>query len=490
MTQATEHELRHEKCQQWKEGGAAYPNQYRPTHQAASLKADYPDAASLPETTLKFALCGRIRLCRRMGKASFMHLQDHTGQCQLYFRQQDLGEALYEASKQLDLGDIIYASGHLFFTKMGELSLYVETFALLSKSLHPMPEKFHGLHEAELRHRQRYLDIMTNDETRHVFALRSQLLHHLRAFLVEESFMEVETPMMHVIPGGAAARPFSTHHHALDLPLYLRVAPELFLKRLIVAGYDRVFELNRNFRNEGLSTRHNPEFTMVEFYQAYADYETMMDLTERLLCHLADTLLGRRVCRYQDHDIHFDAPFTRLSMAESVLAKHPSLSQACLRNAEKMKAYLADQGVSCDEKDPDLMMVALFEKTVEPSLIQPTFITDYPIAVSPLARRQDKDPSRADRFELFIGGQEVANGFSELNDPEDQAMRMREQVLRHEAGDQEAMYFDQDYVTALEYGMPPTAGEGIGIDRLMMIFANQASIREVILFPLLRPKTA
>ena len=481
---------RRAKLQTLREQHNAYPNTYRPEHHVEDVFKQYDlmDAEQLANVTEQFRIAGRIMLRRQMGKASFINIQDKSGRLQIYLREADLPEGQYSDFKTWDIGDLIGVQGRPFRTKTGELSLYASQIELVTKSLRPLPDKYHGLNDQELRYRQRYVDLIVNEKTREVFNIRSQIINQVRSFLQVRGFMEVETPMMQVIPGGATAKPFVTHHNALDMPLYLRVAPELYLKRLIVGGLERVFEINRNFRNEGLSTRHNPEFTMVEFYQAYADYKQLMDLTETLFKDIAMAVFGRLQFQYQGIALDFSQPFVRMTVKESLQHYHPEWcaldleDMSCLRDlAKKLDLSILDSdGVG-------KLQFILFEETVEDKLLQPTFITAHPAETSPLARRNDEDPSITDRFELFIAGREIANAFSELNDPDDQATRFHEQARAHDAGDEEAMHFDADYVTALEYGMPPTAGEGIGIDRLVMLFTDSASIRDVILFPHMRP---
>ncbi len=480
--------LRREKLDAWRAQGEAYPNDFRPNRQAGPLLADYRDA---PEEILAAAgelrLGGRIMTKRVMGRVSFCHIQDATGRIQVFVERDTVG-ATYEAFKRWDLGDIIGVTGRLFRTKTGELSVRAAHLRLLVKSLRPLPEKFHGLTDQETRYRKRYLDLIVNPETRMIFERRERIVAYLRAFLKERGFSEVETPMMQPLAGGATARPFVTHHNALDIPLFLRIAPELYLKRLVVGGFERVFEINRNFRNEGLSTRHNPEFTMVEFYQAYADYRDLMDMTEILLRGLCGEVLGTVTLTYQGERYDFGAPFARWTVEEAIRRYHPD-APSDLRDVPALGAFLRAKGLPVE---PGLeaggLQMAIFEKTIEGHLLQPTFITAYPAEVSPLARRNDSDPFVTDRFEFFVAGREIANGFSELNDPEDQARRFRRQVERRGEGDEEAMHYDADYVEALEYGMPPTAGEGIGIDRLVMLFTDAPSIRDVILFPHMRPQ--
>ncbi len=473
--------------------GNAFPNTFRPMHQAASLHAahDGKEKQALAAEDISVSVAGRMMFQRIMGKASFADLQDVSGSIQLFFHQGTLGEPLYEQFKTLDLGDILGVSGTLFITKTGELSIKVLAFELLTKSLRPLPEKFHGLSDQETRYRQRYVDLITSEETRQTFRLRSAVVAYIRNFFLQREFLEVETPMMQLIPGGAAAKPFVTHHNALGRDLFLRIAPELYLKRLVVGGFDRVFEINRNFRNEGLSTRHNPEFTMLEFYQAYADYTDLMDLTETLFRGLAEQVVGTLSIASEDGQSTFDfkKPFTRLSLFDSILAYNDGINAADLQSIQD--ATTLAKSLHIDVKPNwglGKIQTEIFEATVEEKLMDPTFITLYPTEVSPLSRRNDHDPHVTDRFELFVGGREIANGFSELNDAEDQAERFKAQVADKDAGDEEAMHFDADYVRALEYGMPPTAGEGIGIDRLVMLLTASPSIRDVVLFPHMRPE--
>jgi lysyl-tRNA synthetase class 2 len=423
-----------------------------------------------------------------MGKASFFHLQDRRGRLQVYIQQNAVGEQMYGLFRGLDVGDIVSAEGHLFRTRTKELTLEAHEIRLLSKCLRPLPEKWHGLADVEARYRRRYLDLMVNPEVRRVFEKRSKISRSLRRFLEDRDFLEVETPMMQAIPGGAAARPFVTHHNALDMDLYLRVAPELFLKRLLVGGFERVFELNRNFRNEGISVRHNPEFTMLEFYQAYATFDDLMALTEELFAALAREVCGGLQIKYGDHAIDLTPPWRRLSIAEAIVA-HGGANEEELGSLEGLRQFCARKQLHVDlSASYGNVLVEVFEEVAEARLIQPTFITGYPIEVSPLARKNEKNPALVDRFELYIGGRELANAFSELNDPADQRQRFLEQMEARKAGDDTASPIDDDYVRALEYGMPPAAGEGIGIDRLVMLFTDSPSIRDVILFPLLRPQ--
>jgi len=488
---------RRNKLNTLRQQGCAYPNDFRINTTISDLKDKYgsllneEDKKNLP--TSSFSIAGRIMTRRTMGKASFAHIQDMTGHLQLYLKKNDLPEGLYETWLSWDTGDIIGVEGTLFYTKTKELTIHCQSVRLLTKALHPLPEKYHGLTDQETRYRKRYLDLMTNPDVRNIFHKRSTAINTLRNVLTSKGFLEVETPMMQTLAGGALARPFETYHNALNMPLYLRIAPELYLKRLVVGGFDRVFEINRNFRNEGISTRHNPEFTMLEFYQAYADYQDMMSLTETLLRSAYKAIAAPdsqpTAHLYQGHSINLAAPFKRHTVKEAILHQHPDLSLADLEDMTQLKAVLNRLNIPFSDSDGlGKLQIELFEKTVEKTLIQPTFITAYPIEVSPLSRPNDQDPTVADRFELFIGGQEVANGFSELNDPDDQAERFREQLKQHKAGDKEAMRSDTDYITALEYGLPPTGGCGMGIDRLMAILFNVPSIREVILFPLLRNK--
>ncbi len=471
----------------------AYPNHFRPTDRAQTLQENYADTEKdeLEKLNLTATIAGRMMLKRVMGRASFATLQDSTGRIQIYLDKKKVGEECYEQFKSWDIGDILGVQGSLFKTNRGELTLQVNSIELLSKSLRPLPDKFHGLADQELRYRQRYVDLIMNEEVRHTFLRRSQTMMHLRQLMTEHGFLEVETPMLHPIPGGAAAKPFITHHNALDMDMYLRVAPELYLKRLIVGGFERVFEINRNFRNEGVSPRHNPEFTMMEFYAAYTDYHWIMEFTERLIRDTAIRTCGTASLEYQGQRLDLDVPFDRLTIAEAICKYAPNYSLEQLQDEAFLRAELAKFKV--DLNAPEFMhaglgalQLALFEETVETKLWQPTFIVDYPTEVSPLARASDQNPAITERFELFIAGRELANGFSELNDPEDQAARFKAQVEAKDAGDEEAMYYDADYIRALEYGMAPTGGCGIGIDRLVMLFTDSPSIRDVILFPHLR----
>lgn len=483
---------RKEKLTALREQGNAYPNGFRRDAFAADVHEKFSgaDVDQLKEQKNRIKVAGRIMLRRLMGKASFVQLQDMTGGIQLYVRQNDLAEGVYDAFKSWDLGDIIGAEGYVFMTKSGELSIYVEKIVLLTKALRPLPGKHHGLTDQESRYRQRYLDIMVNEKTRKTFEVRSKIISIIRNFLIERRYMEVETPMMHAMPGGALAKPFATHHNALDMGLFLRIAPELYLKRLVVGGLERVFEINRNFRNEGLSTRHNPEFTMLEFYQAYADYKDLMALSEELFKTIANEVSGTPLVTYQGDDIDFSKPFARMTVKEAILHFNSDINAADLEDLDKATAIAKAMKIKIEEGyGLGKVQIEIFEKTAEHQLIQPTFITEYPAEVSPLARRSDHDEFITDRFELFIGGREIANGFSELNDPQDQAERFKKQVEDAARGDDEAMSYDEDYICALEHGLAPTAGEGIGIDRLTMLFTDAPSIRDVILFPLMRPTT-
>jgi lysyl-tRNA synthetase class 2 len=482
------YQVRKQKLADLRKGGFNFPNQFRRQHLAADLMKQYAEVSKedLAPKQIKVAVAGRIVLRRVMGKASFFHIQDVSGRMQVYIRENDLPE-VYEQFKHWDLGDIVGVKGELFITNTGELTVHAESLELLTKSLRPLPDKFHGLADQEVRYRKRYVDLIANEESRRTFLIRSQLIQAFRQFMNSHQFLEVETPMLHPIPGGALARPFVTHHNTLDMEMFLRIAPELYLKRLVVGGFERVYEINRNFRNEGISTRHNPEFTMIEFYQAYADYQDLMDFTEKLLRHLCDEVLGSRQVKYQDYTIDFAKPFARISIKQAILQYHPELKSSQIETVEGCRTVLKNAGLAYKEVDGlGKLQMILFEEKVEHQLIQPTFVTEYPTEVSPLARRSEANPDVTDRFEFFIAGREIANGFSELNDAEDQAERFQKQVADKDAGDLEAMHFDSDYIEALEYGLPPTAGEGIGIDRLVMLFTNSMSIRDVILFPQLR----
>jgi lysyl-tRNA synthetase class 2 len=484
---------RRAKLAELRKRGTAFPNDFRREHLAAELHNAWGEKANeeIEPKAARVSVAGRMMLKRVMGKASFATLQDMSGRIQLYATRDALGEAAYEAFKHYDLGDILGAKGTLFKTKTGELSVKAKELRLLTKALRPLPEKFHGLADQEQKYRQRYVDLVMSEETRSVFHTRSRIVQAIREFMTGKGFLEVETPMMQPIPGGANARPFKTHHNALDMDLFLRVAPELYLKRLVVGGFEKVFEINRNFRNEGISTRHNPEFTMLEFYEAYRDYRYLMELTEEMLRAVAQQVLGTLRLRYGGHDIDLAAPFERLSVVQAIRKFHPEISEADLGTRDRVVVMLKKRSIDFSQHAKaglGALQLHLFEETTEAQLIQPTFIVDYPAEVSPLARRSDADPQVTDRFELYVAGRELANGFSELNDPEDQAARFEEQAKSKTAGNEESMYYDADYIRALEHGLPPTAGEGIGIDRLVMLFTDSPSIRDVLLFPHLRPE--
>lgn len=476
--------------------GRAYPNDFRRGQWAGELQREYADATRwttevLEEVHRPVTVAGRMMAKRIMGKASFAQIQDESGRIQLFLQAGTLGED-YEAFKHWDVGDIVGAEGRLTRTRTGELSVKVHAIRLLAKSLRPLPDKWHGLADVEQRYRQRYVDLIVNPASREVFVRRSRIIRSIRAWLDRRGFLEVETPMMHYIPGGASARPFVTHHNALDIDLYLRVAPELYLKRLVVGGFERVYEINRNFRNEGVSTRHNPEFTMLELYEAYATFHEIMDLTEALIRDTAQEVLGTTRVRWDEAEIDLGPPFQRWRMDEAVCHHNPGLELAMVRSQDREQLAAHARGLGIQPQPGEgwgRILLSIFEHTVEPKLVQPTFITHYPVEVSPLARACDDEPGLTDRFELFIHGREMANGFSELNDPEDQAARFRAQVAAREGGDAEAMHYDADYIRALEYGMPPTGGLGIGIDRLVMLLTGCSSIRDVLLFPYMRPES-
>ncbi len=487
---------RREKLRMLREQGIAFPNDFRIDAFAGDLQSEFADKDAHPAEAIealqrRVQVAGRIMLRRVQGKVSFVQLQDVSGRIQLFVHQGTIGDA-YDAFKGWDVGDIVGAAGVLMRTKTGELSIKVDVLRLLTKSLRPLPDKWHGLADVEQRYRQRYVDLIVTEESRSAFKLRSRVIGFMRQWLEAppRRFMEVETPMMHVIPGGATARPFVTHHNALDMDLYLRVAPELYLKRLVVGGFERVYEINRNFRNEGVSTRHNPEFTMLELYQAYASYIEIMDLTEAMLRETAAATLGRTALTWEGHSIDLGPPFRRWRMEDAVLEHNPHIARADLRDREALAAHARALGIALKPAFGwGRILLEIFEKTVEATLVQPTFITAHPVEVSPLARESDTDPGITDRFELFVGGKELANGFSELNDPEDQASRFRAQVDAMAAGDDEAMHFDADYIRALEVGLPPTGGLGVGIDRMVMLLADVPSIRDVLLFPYMRPES-
>ena len=473
--------------------GIAFPNDFVPADRAEPLHQRYgeQDQATLAAAAHPASVAGRMMLKRVMGKASFATLQDSTGRIQIYLDRNSLGEENYDDFKQWDIGDIIAITGQVFKTNKGELSIHAATARVLAKSLRPLPDKFHGISDQELRYRQRYVDLIMTEQTRQTFAARSKAISAIRQTMVDAGFLEVETPMLHGIPGGAAAKPFITHHNALDMEMFLRIAPELYLKRLIVGGFERVFEINRNFRNEGVSPRHNPEFTMMEFYAAYTDYEWLMDFTEQIIRAAALHACGTATLTYQGRELDLSKPFHRRTIVQSILEHAPQFTEAQLGDIDVVRAELKKRGVNVNA--PNLaraglgaLQLALFEETAESQLWEPTYIIDYPIEVSPLARESDTRPGITERYELFITGREIANGFSELNDPEDQAARFHAQVQAKDAGDEEAMYYDADYIRALEYGLPPTGGCGIGIDRLVMLLTDSPSIRDVILFPHLR----
>jgi lysyl-tRNA synthetase class 2 len=487
---------RRAKLTAWREvakaaGIPAFPNDYRRDVLATLLAAEY--GARPPEwfqaNPVRVHVAGRMMFQRIMGKASFAKLQDRTGQIQIFLQRDVLGES-YEAFKKYDVGDILAATGTLFKTKTGELSVRVDELRLLTKSLRPLPDKWHGMADVDTRYRQRYVDLIVNEQSRNVFITRNRILRYLRDFLDSMDFLEVETPMLQTIPGGAAARPFKTHHNALDMDMFLRIAPELFLKRLTVGGLERVYEINRNFRNEGVSTRHNPEFTMLELYVAYADYNDLIVMIERAMQGLADVLYGSRKLKYQGRDYDLDRQFRRVTVIEAVAEQVAGFDLNRARDVDYLRQMCTHSGIAFKPGDgAGKLQIALFEKHAEDTFLDPTFVYAYPTEVSPLSRANDNDTFLTDRFEFFIAGREIANGFSELNDAEDQAVRFRAQVERKDAGDDEAMYYDADYVRALEYGMPPTAGLGVGIDRLVMFFTDSPSIRDVLLFPHMRPES-
>lgn len=485
-------ERRH-KLARLREQGTAFPNDFKPTHRAGMLHFLYDEQSKeeLAEHQHQVAIAGRMMLKRVMGKASFATLQDSTGRIQIYLDKGSLGEDPYEAFKHWDLGDILAVEGVIFKTNKGELSVHASSARVLTKSLRPLPDKFHGMADQELRYRQRYVDLIVSEQTRKTFELRSKAIASIRELMVEHEFLEVETPMLQAIPGGASAKPFETHHNALDMQMFLRIAPELYLKRLLVGGFERVFEINRNFRNEGVSPRHNPEFTMMEFYAAYTDYQWLMDFTETLLREVTQRTTGSTKLVYQGRELDLGKRFARLTIVEAIEAYAPAYQDKPLDDIDYLRNALA--ALKVDLSEPALanagtgaLQLALFEEVAEHLLWEPTYIIDYPVEVSPLARQSDSRTGITERFELFIAGRELANGFSELNDPEDQASRFHAQVAAKDAGDEEAMYFDDDYIRALEYGMPPAGGCGIGIDRLIMLLTDSASIRDVILFPHLR----
>jgi lysyl-tRNA synthetase class 2 len=482
---------RREKLKTIREKGVAFPNDFKPEHLAATLHATYgeQDNETLEPQAVSVRVAGRMMLKRVMGKASFATVQDRSGRIQIFIAKDNIGEDVYEAFKKWDLGDIIAVEGMLFKTKTGELSVKASLIRLLTKSLRPLPEKFHGLSDQETKYRQRYVDLIVSDDTRQTFIARGKIVAAIRNYMLGNEFLEVETPMLHPIPGGAAAKPFITHHNALDMQMFMRIAPELYLKRLVVGGFERVFEINRNFRNEGLSVRHNPEFTMMEFYAAYTDYRWLMDFTENCIREAAIAAKGSAVLEYQGRELDLSRPFQRLTIVAAIQKYAPNYALEQLNDEGFLRAELKKFGVEAfAHAGLGALQLALFEETAEAHLWEPTYIIDYPVEVSPLARASDSNPEITERFELFISGREIANGFSELNDAEDQAARFLAQVAAKEAGDHEAMYYDADFIRALEYGMPPTGGCGIGIDRLVMLITDSPSIRDVILFPHMRPE--
>ena len=483
--------LRREKLAEMRDAGIAFPNDFKRESLAADLQKEYEEHEKpwFNDNEVRVSVAGRIMLKRVMGKASFITISDVSGRIQVYAQIKLLGEEVYESFKTWDSGDIVGIEGVLFRTQTGELTVKADKVQLLTKSLRPLPEKFHGLSDQEQRYRQRYLDLIMSNETRDTFKVRSKIITYIRRYFEDRDYMEVETPMLQVIPGGATARAFETHHNALDIDMYLRIAPELYLKRLVVGGFDRVFEINRNFRNEGLSTRHNPEFTMIEFYQAYATFHDLMDITEELFRGLALDVLGTTEVPYQGEVFDFAKTFDRISVTDSILKYNTDLTADDISTLEAATAVAKKHDIHVESYwGLGKIQMEIFDETVEKKLLNPTFITEYPAEVSPLARRNDDNDFITDRFELFIGGREIGNGFSELNDAEDQAERFKQQVAEKDAGDNEAMHYDADYIRALEYGMPPTAGEGIGIDRLVMLLTDSPSIRDVILFPHMRPE--
>ena len=467
-----------------------FANDFTVTHNAQQVLEAHAadDKQKLEEVDVTYRIGGRIMACRDFGKAAFLQVQDGSGRIQIYVAKNQVGEAAFELFKKFDIGDIIGISGSPFRTKTDELSLRAAEIRILTKSLLPLPEKWHGLTDVEIRYRQRYLDLIVNPDVREVFRKRSRIVSLIREYMLDSDYLEVETPMMHQIAGGATAKPFVTHHNTLKMDLFLRIAPELYLKRLVVGGFDRVFEINRNFRNEGISIQHNPEFTMMEFYRAYATYNDLMDFTEELICHVADKVCGSLVIPYGEKDVDLTPPWDRLTLKESIV-KYGAVEMDVLEDREKSLAYAKKLGLELDGRiGHGKLLAEIFDEVVEPKLWQPTFITEYPTEISPLSRKNDQNPDVVDRFELFIVGRELANAFSELNNPLDQKERFLQQLEEKAAGDEEAHEMDEDYIRALEYGLPPTAGEGIGIDRLVMLLTNSASIRDVILFPQLRPE--
>jgi lysyl-tRNA synthetase class 2 len=463
-----------------------YPNDFKVSHSVEAVRKYIDQRAGAVDSTAMFTMAGRIVGLRSFGRAAFLHFRDYTGQLQAYVKQDKIGRQSYALFKQFDVGDFIGIKGVVFQTKTGEWTLLAKEIRLLCKAIRPLPEKFHGLRDPEKRYRQRYLDLVMNPNVRDIFIKRAHIVQAFRNFLLERGFLEVETPMMQPIPGGAEATPFETFHDALGMGLFLRIAPELYLKRLVIGGFDRVFEINRSFRNEGVSSQHNPEFTMLEFYKAYASHKDLMSLTEEMFGFVTQQVLGEMHFTYQEHTIDMTGPWRRLTLKDA-LSELGGIDPSMLDDRERLLDFAASEGIEIKKtRRVGKILTKLFDVLVEPKLIEPTFVVDYPVEISPLARRSSSDSNMAERFELFIGGREIANGFSELNDPVDQKRRFLDQVANREAGDQEAHYMDEDYVMALEYGMPPTAGEGIGIDRFVMLLTNAASIREVILFPQLK----
>ncbi len=493
MTMSDESQVfrqRRQKAQDLRKAGVElYPNDFRVQDHLADITERYGDwdDEALAQEKRVFICAGRIMSIRSFGRASFMHLKDGTGKLQVYVKRDMIGQEEYRLFRKMDIGDFIGVKGTVFRTHAGELTLLVQEGKILSKSLRPLPEKWHGLRDVETRYRQRYVDLVVNEEIREIFIKRARIIQKIQEFLRKHEFIEVETPMMQPIPGGATARPFKTFHNALGIDLYLRIAPELYLKRLLVGGFERVFEINRNFRNEGISYQHNPEFTMLEFYQAYATFEDLMPFTEEMVCFVAQEIHGSLDLTFQGTKINLRPPWPRYRLNDA-LVTFGGLKKSEVEDEEKLQARAQTLGISTTGQERGKILTKLFDVLVEPKLEQPTFITHYPLDVSPLSRRNEEDPSLADRFELFIAGHEIANGFSELNDPVDQKERLVQQVAARRAGDEEAHFMDEDYIRALEYGMPPAAGEGMGIDRLVMLFTDLASIREVILFPHLRPE--
>ncbi len=483
---------RRAKVDEFREQGIdPYANDFVVSHTAAQVKEEHAehDTAALESCEQDYAVAGRIMARRDFGKAAFIQIQDRTGRLQIFVRRDEIGDETFQHFRKLDIGDIVGVTGRMFRTKTNELSLRAASLRLLTKSLQVLPEKWHGLTDVETRYRQRYLDMIVNPQVRDTFQKRSRIISLIRDYMVQNDFLEVETPMMQPVAGGATAKPFVTHHNTLKMDLFLRIAPELYLKRLVVGGFERVFEINRSFRNEGISIQHNPEFTMIEFYQAYATYETLMDFTEKLICHVAQEVVGSLVIPYGGKEVDLTAPWDRLTLKESIV-KYGDVEPALLEDKAQALGYARSLGLEFDDKiGYGKLLTEIFDEVVEPKLWNPTFITEYPTEVSPLSRKNDDNPEVVDRFELFIVGRELANAFSELNDPIDQKERFLGQLAEKEAGDEEAHAMDEDYLRALEYGLPPTAGEGIGIDRLVMLLTDSASIRDVILFPQLRPES-